>query len=133
MDKTFSVEDFENLDSASFSVRRQNGDEMLIDGRPVIITMHGLGSKQQVSAEFKRTRAVQVAGLAQLQGRHGKDAEREAFHREAEYLAACTISVDNWPGDALGIYLNPKLGYIAKQADEFMKEPANFMKASITS
>lgn len=128
----FDLSQFENIDSASFTVRRQNGDEMLIDGKPVTITMHGLGTKQQVGAEFKRTRAMQAAGLATLQGRQGRDAERDAFTREAQYLAECTISLDNWPGEggALGIYMNPKLGYIAKQADEFMKEPANFMKAA---
>lgn len=132
---TFDVSQFENADQGSFNVLRQNGDEMMIDGKPIVITMHGPGTKAEVSAERKLKRAAAVSITSTLQGRHSPTAEDDEFRRRAEYLAACTISVDNWPaeGGALAIYLNPKLGYITAQAERFLSNPVNFMKGSTPS
>lgn len=129
---SFDVSQLENADQGQFTVLRQNGDEMVIDGKPVVITMHGLGSKPEVSAERKLKRAAAMSMTSTLQGRHSPTAEDDEFRRRAEYLAACTISVDNWPaeGGALAIYLNPKLGYITTQAERYLANAANFMKGS---
>ena len=55
------LSDFENLDSASFVVLRQNGDEMIIDGNPVEIVMHGVGTPEQVRAKHKLDHAAMNA------------------------------------------------------------------------
>lgn len=125
----FDLSSIENLASASFNVRRQNGEELMIDGKPVVITMHGLGTPEQVAAEFKKTQASTQAQMAGLMGKLAPDAARETFDREAQYLAACTARIENWPADggALGIYMNHKLGFITKQASDFLGNPANFM------
>lgn len=132
---TFDVSQFENADEGSFNVRLQNGEEMLIDGKPVIITMHGLGSREQVRAEYKLTRETNASTVATVNGRAPRDAEEQSFQRTAEYLAACTKSIDNWPaeGGARAIYLNRQLGYITEQANVFLRNAANFMRSSTAS
>lgn len=118
-----------NADSGSFVVRRQNGDELVLDGKAVVIHMHGKGSKAQVSADYKRQHGNTSAQMAAIQGRLPGTAEADAFKRQAEYLAACTIDVENWPypGGALAIYKDPQLGYITKQAADFVGDDQNFM------
>lgn len=131
----FDITQFENLDEGSFNVRLQNGDEMMIGGKPVVIRMHGLGSKAQVRAEYKLTREGNANVVRAATGRQTPNAEEESFKRVAEYLAACTIDVENWPGEggAIAIYMNHKLGYITEQADKFLKNPINFMPPSMAS
>lgn len=124
------LSEFENLDSGSFVVLRQNGDEMIIDGKPVEIVMHGIGTAEQVRAEHKRDYASMNATIGAFKGKQAKAAQTESARRDAEYLTACTITISNWPyeGGAFDLYKNPKLGYISSQALAFMAEPANFMK-----
>lgn len=124
-----------NADTGFFNARRQNGDELIIEGKPVIFRMHGKGSKAEVSADYKRQHGNTAAQMAAIQGRLPQVAEEQAFKRQAEYLAACTISVENWPfeGGPLAIYMDPQLGYLKKQAEQFMGEDANFMQSSTGS
>lgn len=123
---------FENAERGSFNVLRQDGSELLIEGKPVVIHMHGKGSKPQVAADHVRQRENTVSMTAALQGRVKKNAEEDGFRRQAEYLAKCTISIDNWPfdGGPLALYMNPKLGYITAQAEKFLADDANFMQGS---
>lgn len=131
-DTEFNLADFENAETGSFTVLDRNGDELLYQGKPVRITMHGAGSKAQVSAERKRVKAAKATLYAGIGGRVAKNAEEEEFQRDAEYLAACTISVENFPipGGALALYSNPKLSYITKQAHRFLSEDGNFKPGS---
>lgn len=128
----FNLAAFENADNASFTVVDQSGDELVYNGQPVRITMHAAGSQVQVGAERKKLRAAKAALYAGMAGRISKNAEEEEFKREADYLASCTISVDNFPipGGALAIYSNPKLGYITKQAQKYLADDANFKPGS---
>lgn len=122
------VTQFENADEGSFNFRRQDGEEMVIDGKPVVCRMHGLGSKPQVRAEYKLNRENNANMVSALTNRTTRNAEDEAFKRTAQYLAECTISIDNWPLSPLETYQNHKLGYMAEQAQKFGKEAANFMR-----
>jgi len=135
MSEEFNLTQFENVDSGTFTVLNQKGDELIYNGKPVTITMHGAGSKPQVSADRKRTKAAKAVLYAGIGGRIAKNAEQEEFDREAEYLAACTISIDNFPipGGALALYQNPRLGYITKQAQKYLADDANFMRGSAGS
>jgi len=132
MSEEFNLAQFENIDSGTFTVLDQSGDELLVNGQPVKITMHGAGSKAQTSAERKKLKAAKSVLYAGIGGRVPKNAEEEEFQREAEYLAACTISIENFPipGGALALYSNPRLGYIAKQAAKFLADDANFKPGS---
>lgn len=132
MSQEFDLSAFENVESGTFTVLDRDGDEMLFDGKPVKITMHGTGSKPQVAAERKKIKAAKQVLYAGIGGRVAKNAEEEEFAREAEYLAACTISIENFPipGGALALYSNQKLSYITKQAQRFLAEDANFKPRS---
>jgi hypothetical protein len=130
---TFDVAQFENKDEGTFTFRLQNGEEMMVDGKPVVCRMHGLGSKAQVRAEYKLTRENTATTMAALTNRPASNAEEETFKRGAQYLADCTISIDNWPVSPLDTYLNHKLGYMSEQADKFLKNAANFMRPSTAS
>lgn len=132
---TLDLSQFENADEGSFNVRQQNGEEMMIDGKPVVITMYGLGSPTQVRAQYKLTRENNANQVSMLTGRQARNAEDEAFKRHAEYLATCTKSIENWPfeGGVLAIYLNHRLSYVTEQADAFGKNAANFMRPATPS
>jgi hypothetical protein len=130
---TFDVTQFENAEEGSFTFRMQNGEEMMVDGKPVVCRMHGLGSKTQVRAEYKLTRENTATTMSALTGRQASNAEEETFKRGAHYLADCTIAIENWPLSPLDTYLNHKLGYMSEQADKFMKNAANFMQPSTAS
>lgn len=132
---TFDVSQFENAEEGSFNVRLQNGEEMMIGGKPVIITMYGLGSREQVRAEYKLTRETNANTISAVTGRQARNAEEEAFKRHAEYLTACTKSIENWPGEggAREIYFNHRLQYITEQANTFLRNAANFMRSSTES
>jgi len=129
----FDVTQFENADEGSFNFRLQNGDEMVLDGKPVVCRMHGLGSKAQVRAEYKLTRENNANTVSALTGRLTRNAEEDAFRRGAQYLSECTISIENWPLPVLETYLNHKLGYMLEQSDKFLKNAANFMPPSTAS
>lgn len=128
----FDLSAFENADTGTFTVLDQAGEELLHKGQPVKITMHGAGSKAQVAAERRMVKAAKEVLYAGMAGRVKKNAEQEEFEREAEYLAACTISIENFPipGGAKALYANPKLSYITKQAKRFLGEDANFKPGS---
>ncbi len=132
MNEEFDLSRFENVDSGTFTVLDQSGDELMYQGKPVRITMHAAGSKVQVAADRKRTKAAKAVLYAGIGGRVAKNAEEEEFAREAEYLAACTVAVENFPipGGALAIYQNPRLGYITRQAAKFLADDANFKPGS---
>lgn len=128
----FNLALYENVDSGTFTVLDQSGDELLYEGKPVRITMHAAGSKVQVAADRKRTKAAKAVLYAGIGGRVAKNAEEEEFQRDAEYLTTCTISVENFPipGGAHAIYSNPKLGWITRQAAKFIADDANFKPGS---
>lgn len=132
MTQEFDLSAFENVDTGTFTVLDQSGEELNYGGKPVRITMHGAGSKVQVAAERKKLKAAKAALYSGISGRAIKNAEEDEFQREAEYLAACTISVENFPvpGGALAIYSNPKLSYITRQAAKFISDEANFKPGS---
>lgn len=128
----FDLKPYQNADVGTFIVRDQSGDDLLYAGRPVRITVHGLGSKTQVAAERKQTKAAKLVLYAGIRGQVSSNGEEEEFKRDAEYLAACTVSVENFPipGGALAIYSDPRLGYIKKQVQEFLGNAANFKPGS---
>ena len=81
---TFDVTQFENQDEGKFTFRLQNGEEMMVDGKPVVCRMHGMGSKAQVRAEYKLTRENTANTMAALTNRPAANAEDEAFKRGAQ-------------------------------------------------
>lgn len=128
--QAFDLSAFETADTGSFTLLNAKGDELLVNGNPVIVTVHGHGSKPAVAAGRKQQKAAKAALMASMQGRGSKQAEDDEFRRDAEYLAACTISITNFPVPPVEIYLNPKLAYITRQVAKFLADEGNFTNSS---
>lgn len=127
----FDIAQFETTDSATLTLLTPKGDEMIVGGQPVVITLYGPGSKQQVVALRKNQKAAKAALFASMNGRPPKNAEEDEAIRDAEYLAACTASISgNFPVPALQVYGNTALSYISKQVRAFLADEANFMSSS---
>lgn len=126
----FNLAAFENVDSGTFTVLDQSGDELLYEGKPVTVTVHAAGSKVQVAADRKRLKAAKQVLYAGIGGRVAKDAEEQEFQREAEYLATCTIAFENFPVEPLVVYRNPRMGWFTRQVTKFISDDQNFKPGS---
>ena len=64
-----------------------------------------------------------------IRGKISKNIAEESAQLQAERLAGCTESIDNFPieGGALALYSNPKLSYITDQVIKFLDDTENFM------
>lgn len=135
MSKDFDLSQFETLDTASLYVQNPKGDELLVNGKPVVINLYGPGSKQFVNAKYKLDNAVQTRSIAMLRGKQSKNAAEENRQLQAEFYAAVTSSIDNFPidGGSLALYSNPKLNYITEQVEKFLNETENFMPSLLTN
>jgi hypothetical protein len=123
----FDLSQFELSDTAVLNVENPKGDPLLADGKQVTITLYGTGSKQYVNAKYKLDNATQTRSMALIRGKPVHNAAEENTKLRAEFLAACTASIDGLPVQAIEIYSNPKLGYITDQVDKFLGESENFM------
>ena len=125
----FDISQFETVDTAALAVKKPNGDELLVDGKPVIINLYGPGSKEYINAKYKFENATQARSIAMIRGKISKNIAEESAQLQAERLAGCTESIDNFPieGGALALYSNPKLSYITDQVIKFLDDTENFM------
>jgi hypothetical protein len=127
--KDFDLSQFETTDTATLTVMNPKGDELLVNGEPVTITLYGPGSKQFVNAKYKLDNANQTRSIAMLRVKTAKNAAEEIRQQQAEFYASITVSLDNFPidGGALALYMNPKLSYITDQVEKFISDTENFM------
>jgi hypothetical protein len=132
MAKEFDLSQFETIDLAALTVQTPRGEDLLVDGKQVVINLYGPGSKQFVNAKYRLDNAVQARSIAMLRGKGSKNAAEEARQQQAEFYAAVTASVENFPVSPIDIYLNPKLNYITEQVEKFLSDTENFMPASPT-
>jgi hypothetical protein len=132
MAKEFDLSQFETIDLAALTVQTPRGEDLLVDGKPVVINLYGPGSKQFVNAKYRLDNAVQARSIAMLRGKGSKNAAEESRQQQAEFYAAVTASVENFPVSPIDIYLNPKLNYITEQVEKFLSDTENFMPASPT-
>lgn len=125
----FDLSQFELSETATLTVLNPRGEELTYNGNPVKITLYGAGSKEYVAAKYKFDNANTALMRAMLSNKQVKNAAEETAKNTAEFLAACTANIDNFPidGGALAIYSNPKLKYITDQVDKFLGESENFM------
>lgn len=115
-------------DSAVLTVKNKRGDDDLVGptGEVVQIELYSPGSPQGVKALAKSGRAAQLRTFRTFRGDTStKDAE-DADRERVEKLVSFTKSIRGMPLTASQIYGNPKLGYIASQAEEFIGKAGNF-------
>lgn len=127
MSKVFDVSKYETIDLAKFTVQDPKGDDLLGEGdKPVVINLYGMGSKQYVNAKYKFDNANSTRNVAMI--RTGKVAKAEDMNKsKAEFFAAVTHSIENFPIEPVDIYNNPKLSYITEQVDKWLGDTENFM------
>lgn len=133
---TFDVTQFEIEETAVLSVQNVHGtDDLMVDGQPVTIELYSPGSKQGVRALHKAGQQAQLRLQGIMRGKTSKTAADETDREQVEKLVTFTKAINNFPieGGAEALYSNPKLGYIRKQVEDFLGEPANFSKPSIAS
>lgn len=111
-------------------------DEPLKDdaGKACSVTIYGPGSKEHQRAQAKRTQRMmdQLAKKGKM-----KLTAEEQQREQAEFLAACTASINGWaykgettPEAILAAYSDPSIGFIADQVTKAMGDWANFMGSS---
>jgi len=129
MSKDFDLSQFETIDTAKLTVLNPKGEDLLFNGSKVLINVYGPGSKEFVNAKYKLDNAVQTRSIAMLRGKASKNAAEETRQLQAEFYAAVTASIENFPidGGAFALYSNPKLNYITEQVEKFLNETENFM------
>jgi hypothetical protein len=133
--KDFDISQFETTDTGTLTVLNPKGDDLLVNGNPVTITIYGPGSKQFVNAKYKLDNASQARSIAMLRGKTAKNAAEETRQQQAEFYAAITVSLENFPieGGPLALYMNPKLSYITEQVEKFISDTENFMQSLPTN
>jgi hypothetical protein len=119
---------FRTIDTAELTVEHPRGGELTYNGEPVVITLYGPGTDKYIRAKHKLDNDAQARSVALLRGQAGKRQAEENLKSRAEFLAACTAKINNFPiSDALTVYSDPGLGYIADQVDRFLASTENFM------
>ncbi len=127
----FDLSQYELNETSVMTVRNARDDDDLIgaDGtNPVTITLYGSGSEQFMKAEHKAANASTARLQAAFRGQAVKNQSELTHAEQAQKLASCTASIDNFPIDPLALYKNNKLSYIRKQVIRFLDADANFSK-----
>jgi hypothetical protein len=132
----FDISQYEMADTATLKVKNIFGNDFLLgnDGQPVTIEIYSPGSKEGVRALHKAGLAAQARVMRTMRGELDKDDALNADNEKATKLIGFTKAISpNCPITPSQIYGNSKLGYIAKQVEEFIGKDANFAKASSPS
>lgn len=141
-----SLKKHELVDVSVLHLRDAEDELMYADGadgqpdpeKPQRIQLYGPGTKQFARATAERNN--RMLERAQRKGKLKMTAE-EAIQDRADFVAAVTKSMENIDSDHghtgadlhMEVYLNPKLGYIAEQAETWARNTANFKPPSTTS
>lgn len=140
-----SLTKHELTDVSVLHLRDAEDELMYADGpdgpdpnKPQRIHLYGPGTKQFARATAERNN--RMLDRMQRKGKMKMTAE-EAIQDRADFVAAVTRSFENIDSDHghkdadlhMEIYLNPKLGYIAEQAEAHARNTANFKPPSTTT
>ena len=121
--KKFDVSLYELDDTGVLTVKNAAGDaNLLVDGKPVMITLYGPASPQFVQADHRASNIALKRSMKIYQGNVIDNVAEQVTQETAEKLAACTAEINNFPieGGALAIYTNPRLVYITNQVEAFL-------------
>lgn len=127
----FDISKFELAETARINILDPRGDELQVDGKPVVIVVYGAGSQKFVNAKYKLDNSNTALMRSMLSNKQVKNMALEQTQAQAQFLADCTKELENFPieGGAIALYSNPKLGYITEQVDKFLGSSENFMQA----
>lgn len=116
---------------------RNADDELLFDkdGKAISITLYGPGSK--VYAKAQAASQNRMIDKLKKKGKTDQTAEEKA-QEQAEFLAACTVSFNNFAySDAPGAeqfkaaYADQSIGFIAEQVGKYVNDWSLFTVGSV--
>ena len=128
---------YEMAETAILHLRDASDALMYADGadgqpdltKPMRAHLYGPGSKQYAKAQNAR----QNHQVDLLKGRgKTKESAEDAAREQAEFLAACTQSLENIDETPFEVYSNRKLSFIPTQIGVFLNETGNFTPGSAT-
>jgi len=123
-------------------VRNAQGEKQYdADGKLLTITVHSPGTKAFNAAQHSRNLRNSDRMVNKMQGKaDGKQTADDAIEERAEFLAAITVSFNNFGIEGLTgkaafakVYEDLELGHIADDVEKFIGDRANFMRASMVN
>jgi len=129
----FDISTLAVKETAIVELESPDGEPLTNDtGEPITITVYGPGSKRFQDAQGTRNTA-----LLEYFRKGGKKKGYEQRVLDAEFLASCTVSFNNFSyKDFSGhemfkaAYLDASIGFISEQVNKAIGDWANFTKAS---
>lgn len=118
---------------------RNADDELLYDaeGKPITITLYGPGSK--VYARAQAASQNRMIDKLKKKGKTDQTAEEKA-QEQAEFLAACTVSFNNFayggmsdPEQFKAAYADQSIGFIAEQVGKHINDWSVFTPGLVKS
>lgn len=134
---TFDIRTLAIAKTGVIPVRNAAGEKQFDEaGNPLTITVHSPGTKKFNQASHDMRTANSDRMVSKMQGKSdGKQSADDELTESAEFLAAITISFDNFSyGDATGYaqfeacYADIEIGHIADDVRKFINDRANFMR-----
>jgi len=121
-------------ETALVNLEAVDGEALLdADGKQLSITVYGPGSKAFQKATAVRNRAI--LEYVKRGGKKMKDGEQREL--DAEFLASCTVSFNNFKYQDLtgfemfkAAYLDTAIGFISEQVNKAIGDWANFTQES---
>jgi hypothetical protein len=134
----FDIKQLEISDSAKYHVTDAAGNPQYADNaqkKPVTITLASPGTRKAMQAQFKRDQARSSRVLGEMGGKTSKRTVDDEVTERAAFLAEITESLDgfDYPGGAIELYKNPKLGHVADGVEKFYNDRGNFSGGSVIS
>lgn len=130
----FDISSLAVKDTTIVELETPTGDELFNDkGERLSVTVYGPGSKQ-----FNRAQGVRNRAILEYVKRGGKKMkEGEQRELDADFLASCTVSFNNFAyKDFTGsemfkeAYLDTAIGFISEQVNKAIGDWANFTQGS---
>lgn len=127
--------------TATMPVRDAAGEPQFDDaGNAATITLHSPGTKEYQKAKHAAEERNSTRVFGRMQGKlDTKQSAADKVTERAEFLAACTVSFNNFDyNGAAGyelfksVYADIELGHIADDAEKFLGDRGNFIKPSAT-
>jgi hypothetical protein len=138
----FDLSKLEISDSAVYQVTDARGNDVVVDGKPLTLTIASPGTKKAVSAQFKRDEARSARLVGTMGGVKSKRTSDDEIRERVDFLMAITegcshtdVSYNGKTGtDALrAMFMEPKLGHIADGVEKFHGDRGNFFEGSANS
>lgn len=133
----FDISKLAVAETSTIDLEDPNGEALVNDKGDVLsVTVYGPGSKQYQKASGVRNRAV----LDYVRKGGKKMKEDEQRELDADFLASCTVSFNNFSyKDLTGYemfkqaYLDASIGFIAEQVQKSISDWSNFTRGSSKS